>query len=121
MAADKDALACDFAETYGIWDMRALPARRLATLAAGLREDSRIKMLIAEARAPTDTLLLAAAVDRLSFLVWAQTKDGQKGRRKPSSILQAVLGKSAEKQAVRAFRGGDDFKAAWARITGGDG
>ena len=40
MAADEDALACDIAETYGIYDMRALPAGRLAVLAVGLREDS---------------------------------------------------------------------------------
>lgn len=44
MAADEDALACDFAETYGILDMRQLPAGKLATLAAGLRENSRIKL-----------------------------------------------------------------------------
>lgn len=44
IALDEGALICDMAETYHIYDMRALPAETLATLACGLREDSRIKM-----------------------------------------------------------------------------
>ena len=118
MAADEDALACDFAETYGILDMRALPAGKLATLAAGLRGNSRIKLRLAGAAAPIDALLLAAAVDRLSFLVWAQTRDGAKGRRRPGYILQAILGEGAAARPIQAYRSGEDFSAAWARITG---
>ena len=43
MAVDRDAWICDLAETYRIFDYRALPVGLLATLSFGLREDSRIK------------------------------------------------------------------------------
>lgn len=44
MALDRDALECDMAETYRIYDLRALPPERVAMLACGLRADSRIKL-----------------------------------------------------------------------------
>ena len=40
----REALECDLAETYGLFDLRMLPARKLATLAMGLRESSRVMM-----------------------------------------------------------------------------
>ena len=40
MALDREALLCDLAETYGIYDVRALPVSTLAVLASGLRENS---------------------------------------------------------------------------------
>ncbi len=117
LAANEDALVCDLAETYGIFDYRALPVPLLATLAVGLREDSRIKLHLAGAFAGTDTLLLAAAVDRLSFLAWAKTKDGQVGRKRPASILSAVMGQGRRDGPVRAFHSAIDFKTAWGVIT----
>jgi len=41
---DENALICDFAETYHIYDYRQLPPTRVAVFACGLRDDSRIKM-----------------------------------------------------------------------------
>lgn len=117
IAANEDALVCDFAETYGILDYRALPAILLATLAVGLRDNSRIKMHLSGMRASTDTLLLAAAVDRLSFLVWAQTKDGQAGRKRPNSVITAVMGQGRNSGPVQSFENAEDFNAEWARIT----
>ena len=69
LAAGRDELACDLAETYGILDYRGLPARRLAVLAAGLREDSRIKLRMSGARVPLETLLLASIADALNALL----------------------------------------------------
>lgn len=48
IATDQDALICDMAETYGIFDLQALPVATLATLAVGLRENSRILELLAD-------------------------------------------------------------------------
>ncbi len=45
---------CDLAETYGVLDMDALPARLVATLAAGLREDSRIITALREKHGKTE-------------------------------------------------------------------
>lgn len=118
IAADRDALICDLAETYGILDYRALPARLLATLAVGLRADSRIKMLLGGVKAPADTLLAAAMVDRLSLLVWARTKDAPKGRNRPRSILSEICGENRDSVA---FPTAQAFEAAWQKGGGNHG
>ena len=118
LSEDKDALICDLAETYGIYDYRALPASRLATLAVGLREDSRIKMRLMGVKAPKTDLLLAAMVDRLSMLLWMNSEDGKNGTNRPPSILSVILGTEQEDKAVEAFESDQDFEAAWTQITG---
>ncbi len=118
IAVDEDALICDFAETYHIYDWRRLPVAYIATLAAGLREDSRIKMAITERKASLDTLLMAAVVDRLSLLVWTHSKDAEKGRNLPVSILNRLLGGSEPQKEVQAFASGADFERERARRLG---
>ena len=41
-------------------------------------------------RVASGDLLLAAAVDRLSLLVWFKTKDGLKGRNRPASLVERM-------------------------------
>ena len=118
LAADEDALICDLAETYGIFDYRALPVPLLATLAVGLRDNSRIKMRLCGSAVAQDTMLLAAAVDKLTFLAWAKTKDAQSGRNRPQSIWAALLGREKSKSAVVAFDTAAEFEAARAEILG---
>lgn len=118
LAIDRDALICDLAETYGIFDYRALPASLLATLAVGLREDSRIKMRLSGGKVPRREILLAAAVDRLSLLVWGMTEDAQHGRNRPAFLLDVLLGEEKQSGDVVAFDAAEDFEAEWARITG---
>ena len=77
LATDKDALICDLAETYHIYDYRSLPVQQVAIFCIGLRENSRIKRKLSGNRCSTEILLLASAVDYLALLFWAQTKDGQ--------------------------------------------
>lgn len=115
MAEDHDAFVCDLAETYGIFNYRALPADLLATLAVGLREDSRIKMRLSGGKVTRNEMLLAAAVDRLSLLVWFLSKEGTE---RPKSILDALLGVEREKESTVAFETGADFDAEWKRLTG---
>lgn len=118
ISADYDALICDFAETYGIFDLRALPVPLLATLAVGLREDSRIKMNLSGAKVNKSEMLLAAAVDRLSLLVWAQTEDGRNGVNPPKSVLDSIIGVEKTDSLVVAFESGDEFEMEWQQITG---
>lgn len=115
---DRSALICDLAETYGIWDYKALPVETLAMLSVGLRENSRIKMKISGVSVQPDFLLLAAVVDRLSMLVWAKTKDAQKGRNKPRSIVGILDGKTKESN-IAAFDTAEEWEAEKARIIGG--
>lgn len=74
ISIDEDALTCDLAETYGIYNYRQLPAARVAVFAYGLRDDSRIKMAMADATLPLNTLLQAGILDRLSILIWQKRR-----------------------------------------------
>ena len=115
ISVDRDAFICDLAETYGIFDYRALPVELLATLAAGLREDSRIKLRLSGGKMPRSELLLAAAVDRLSLLVWFLSEEGTE---RPKSILEILLGNESEEKDVVGFESAEDFEAEWKRMTG---
>lgn len=114
IAADEDALICDLAETYGIYDYRSLPPRQAAILACGLDENSRIKRRISGARAKTETLLLAAVMDRLSLLVWLHTEDGAKGKNRPLLLLEQWYGADVEPRSdLMSFDSGADFHRAY--------
>lgn len=110
VSVDENALICDFAETYHIYDWRSLDVKYASTLASGLRNNSRIKMKMSGIEYPLDTLFLASAVDRLSYLVWANTKDGQKGKNRPKSVYEILCGDNTKKEnAYKTFNTFDDF------------
>ncbi len=115
LRADKTAVICDLAETYGVLDYRALPVETLATLASGLRENSRIRMKLAGNEIEKETLLLAMAVDRLSYLLWAKTKDGQNGDNRPVMMVETLLGVH-EKKETMSFDSGEAFESAREKI-----
>ena len=66
LALDRDALMCDMAETYRIYDIRSLPASRIAMFACGLGVNSRIKLRKEGLKAPWEVVLLAEIIDLLS-------------------------------------------------------
>lgn len=115
---DEGALTCDFAETYHVYDWRALPARTAATLAMGLGPDSRIMQKISGARVPFDTLLLAMIADAVRILAWMQTKDGARGRNRPDSILDRLTG-TARTSETTGFDSPEAFDAWRASILEG--
>lgn len=108
VATDEDALICDLAETYHIYDYKSLPCYKVAIFACGLRNDSRIKMKMNNTKLPLDTILAASAVDSLSLLVWMQTKDGAKGYNRPKSILK-MMSDNNEKQC-ESFNSAEEFE-----------
>lgn len=119
ICADREALTCDLAETYGIFDLRALPVSTLATLAVGLREDSRIKRKLLGNQLTMTEMLLAAVFDKLSILAWLWSKDGQTGDNRPESLLSALLGEKNESSgAAQVFETGEEFESEWRSITG---
>ena len=108
---DEDALICDLAETYGIFDYRQLPADQVAVFALGLRDDSRIKLAMTNSKVPFETFLLAGVLDRLSALVWFKTTDGQKGINKPLMVAEELTGKTkAKERKEMIFDSGEDFE-----------
>lgn len=119
LATDRDALICDMAETYHILDITALPVSLLATLAAGLRGNSRIRLAMAGETATTGELLQAAMLDRMTTLCWMQSKDGAHGRKRPPSVVAAISGKDNAKSNTSkpvAYATPADFERAHARI-----
>lgn len=123
LSTDRDALVCDLAETYHVLDMTALPVPLLATLAAGLRGDSRVRMRMEREPVDSHTMLQAAILDRLTTLCWMQSTDGAHGRKRPPSVVEAMAGKETARTqpaAARpvAFATPAEFDRAWASITG---
>lgn len=106
---DEEALICDLAETYNIYDYKQLPPTRVAVFAFGLKDTSRIKMKLSGQKVPLETLLLAGIVDRLSFLVWAKTADGQKGINRPTMVTDTLLNKEADTDVI-VFSTSKDFE-----------
>lgn len=116
---DEDALMCDLAETYHIYDYRSLPCKMVAAFSCGLRDDSRIKMKIAGVEITKEEMLLSAVVDNTRMLAWLQSQDGSKGTNRPKSLLETLLGKESEEDIV-SFSYGKDFDDEWRRLTGGE-
>lgn len=108
--SDEDALICDLAETYRIYDYRQLPATRVAVLACGLRDDSRIKMKLGGMKLPLETMLLAMIFDETKYIAWQRTKDAEKGRNLPKSFLNSLLEADKPKETM-GFDTPDDFRA----------
>lgn len=115
---DRDALECDLAETYGIFDYKALSVLKLARLSYGLRETSRIKMKMSGAKAPINTILLMGILDNLRLLLWTKTKDAEKNRRRPKSILDEFMKK--EPSSVTSFSTPEEFEKRRAEILRGE-
>lgn len=113
IAADKNALICDLAETYTIYDMYMYSAFFIATLSAGLRADSRIMLKLSGMKISTEMMLLTAILDNLNILIWSKTKDAEKGRNKPK-LLFTELSKSADDNT--AFSGIEEFEKARKKI-----
>lgn len=118
MAVDRDAWICDLAETYGIFDYRALPVELLATLSFGLKEDSRIKLKMNGMKTSNDTMLLMLAVDCLRMLVWMNTADGAKNINRPKSLMEELFEKPEGE--FEAFDSGEDFETRRRRIIEGE-
>lgn len=122
VALDEDALICDLAETYGIFDYRSLPAQLVATFAVGLRDNSRIKTKMNGMERTFDEYMLAAIYDGINWLCWSKTKDGQKGRNMPGRIIDLFFGnKEAATKSLNdyeVFNSPEEFEAVRASLVG---
>lgn len=112
MRNDEDALICDFAETYHIYDLRSLPLSLVATLAAGLRDTSRIVTKTTEAKASTTNTLLAIIADRLGVIQMMLSGD-----KNVPSVFDALYEIERERKGVKGFKTGSAFEAAWQKIN----
>ena len=118
---DEDALICDLAETYQIFDYKRLPLSSVAIFAIGLRDDSRIKLKLSGQKFSQETMILASVHDQLNTLIWFKTKDGQKGINRPPLLTEQLAG--IQKQNGVSFDSGKAFEEKrlelLQKITGG--
>lgn len=118
---DEEALICDLAETYHIFDYRSLPLLTVGIFACGLREDSRIMMKLSGTEVSLNSMLLSIIADNTSCIAWLNSTDGYKGINRPKSIVKALSESESKKgNDIRCFRTGKDFTDEWNRIAGGD-
>lgn len=116
---DEDALVCDLAETYHIFNYRELPVETLATLSVGLSDDSRIKRKLRNVQSLPRYIVDAFVVDALNVLIWQNTKDGMEGENPPMSILKNMLGEE-DNEGFMSFASGGDFEEYRRKLINGD-
>lgn len=87
----------------------------VGTLCFGLSDNSRVKRHISGQKLSLEQMLLARIADELSFQSWAQTKDAQRNKNRPKSILSALLGEE-KKEEYETFDTFEEFKAKWQSI-----
>lgn len=118
IATDEEALICDLAETYNIYNMRSFSPLEIATFSVGLRENSRIKLKLSGQTVPLETVLLACAVDRLSLLLWSKSKDATKNINRPASILETLTQTRQEPERdYEVFNTPEEFEQAMKRLN----
>ena len=108
LAVDKNAVICDLAETYHIFDYRVLPPKLLATLVVGLRDDSRIKLKMNESKISFEQILLVSILDHMKMLLWLNSDNGAKGINRPKSLLDEINKDNAKDTKV--FRTKEEFE-----------
>lgn len=108
---DEDALVCDLAEVYNIYDYKQLPAYKVAVFSLGLDESSRIKLKITNKPIGFEAMLLAGIFDKVNLFFWSKTKDAEKNKNKPDSIVDMLSGKQKAQNNVVVFESGKDFEA----------
>ena len=115
---DESALICDFAETYHIYDYRALPVHYAATLAYGLRCDSRIRLKLGEVKEEVPCFISAAkAADCLALIVNSLREEPEEC---PALLTDIIYGRGQnEEQKKTSYSSGEDFRSAWTKLTKG--
>lgn len=119
LSKNEDALICDMAETYHIYDIWALPVETLAVLASGLRDNSRIKMYLAGVKHIPAEFILPHIADNLALIGYGFTKDAKYKRNMPKMFTD-IMRQEEKPKDIKTFESGADFDAAWARLANGE-
>ena len=116
---DRDALICDLAETYHVFDFKSLPCKLVGILSCGLRDNSRIKMSLSGEELNLERALLAGIYDNTKILSWLNSSDGAKGINRPESIFKSLLKDEEDDSEILSFESKEEFWEAWNSIAGG--
>lgn len=109
---DRDALICDLAETYHVLDYRTVPVGTLATLCAGLHDDSRIKLKIMNLHRIAPAFVGVRIADTLTMILHCLA-----GSKKKPKLYQEIMSEKQEKKKAAGFATIEEFEEAMKRIT----
>lgn len=101
-------MICDLAETYGIYDYKAMKPSLIATLAVGLPDTSRVVRKFSGINLTIDQMLLALIVDGVNIGAWQRS--GAKKSKRPQSIFQKLT-KKEQKDELMSFSTPEEFEA----------
>lgn len=105
------------AETYHVLNWRELPLKTAAVLASGLHQNSRSMRKLRSQKLRSEEYTELAILDELRIIRWLLTKDAEKGRNRPESMLMKML-KLDEKPRITGFRTPEEFEARRKIIAG---
>jgi hypothetical protein len=94
----------------------------VAALAFGLREDSRIKMIMAGLKVPVNQMLLAHIADSANYIKWTKTEAAVNNPSDPPDrLLNVIMGipQAGDSKTCKGFKSIADFEAERARIIRG--
>lgn len=111
LSVDRDAVVCDLAETYHVLDYRSLPVTTLATLCAGLHDDSRIKMKLMDMQRIAPSITYVHMADTLTMILHALIGD----KNKPTLYQDIMTGKQTKKKST-GFSSIEEFEEARKRF-----
>jgi hypothetical protein len=63
--------------------------------------------------------LQAAQLDALNLLIWQNTKDGARGRKRPKSVVDQLNKKADKKDDIETYSSGEEFERERQRILEG--
>lgn len=112
--SDEDALICDFAEYYHVYDYKAIDIDLASTLAAGLRPNSRSYMKVHGIKATLLESLAASIDDELRAIIYMLS--GKKNARKPEFIAKRIIFGEPKKTEYEKFQSPEEFWARWNSI-----
>lgn len=116
--SDEDALLCDFAQYYRIYNLDDIPLSKAAVLACGLPPESRTMRKLTGADYSAEQSILMGILDELRNIEYAYACAHSKRKpKKPKSIFTLLHKK--EESEIKAFETGRDFEKARERILRG--
>jgi len=114
----KDALICDFAEYYHLYDLHSVDLRTASVLACGLPADSRSIRKITGQKYSLEMIIRMKTLDTLASIEHAYVSVHSKRKvPRPQSIFKLLSGKTDKD--VQAFRSGAEFEIARERLLRG--
>lgn len=115
----KDALICDFAQYYNIYDMNNHDLQTMAILACGLPPESRTIRQISGQKYSAEMIVQMGILDTLRSIenVYINVHSKRKIP-KPKSIFEILNGN--DEKEIRVFRSGEEFERERERLIRGN-